>query len=144
MYYLYCLTQHYLAVILISFSMLISNCQVLGSKQKDVQLIGTKWTLVNSFFSEGGVEFARAGDFTFTLSPSNVAEGNALCNECGGAYELIGSDSLSISLGCTKKGCPTWPRYRNSGFPYGDVAYEIEGSELRISDGRARFVYRSY
>ena len=122
----------------------LSACQF-ADPQQDSALVNTRWTLVNSIRQNGHVERPRPGDFTFVLIADGSMVGNALCNACGGDYNLIGSDSLVINGFCTEKGCPTWLQSLNGGFPPGGTYhFEIKGDELYLtSDGGAsRYVYR--
>lgn len=122
----------------------ILSCCDSSDRARLDSLVGVNWNLVAVERAGVVVEQVEEGDFVLVFQEDGELKGNELCNGCGGTYEIIGGDTLSLNAGCTEIGCPKYSLYVLSRFPYGTSRFQIRSGELRlqIADTDLVYVYR--
>ena len=118
-----------LYLIIPTFLILAISCE----NQSNDEITDILWMLQSiEYENDDVITIDNSSSYTVLFDDSSRVEGQADCNTCGGDYEISNS-SISISFGCTKKGCGASSKGWEYFLAVNDASsYEMVGKELLI------------
>jgi heat shock protein HslJ len=98
-------------------------------------LVGTLWRLEHTRSLDRMKAYVPPEDqvYAFRLLDGGAVKAREACNSCGGTYEVISDDSISIGFGCTEKACERGWFHGFSAAMARVRTYEIQEDRLRLS-----------